>query len=421
MAKIPGMRKTLSAPGLLKEVRACFDRIEDPIMSRGLNQTDCLMSGLAVFGMKYPSLLKFDDAVHSDEAVLSNLETLYGVGRVPSDTAMRERLDEVDPRQLRHCFTKLFQLLQRGKELEGYTYLNEHYVLSIDGTGYFSSDKVHCQNCCEKHRRDGTTTYYHQMLGAVLVHPERKEVFPFAPEPILKKDGARKNDCERNAAVRLLEDVRREHPHLKLIVVEDGLASNGPHINLLKGLDLRFILGAKPGDHKFLFEWVNSAPSVEHQEFTDENDIRHEFRYLNGVPLNDTHFDLEVNFLEYWEKRPNGKKQRFSWVTDLPINEENAMQLMRAGRARWKIENETFNTLKNQGYCFEHNFGHGEKNLSTVFAFLMMLAFLIDQIQQRCCKLFRQAQMEARRSSYFWEKVRGFVPQLLPEGLGNAL
>ena len=76
----------------------------------------------------------------------------------------------------------------------------------------------------------------------------------------MAKDGAKKNDCE--AAARLLEDVRREHPHLKL--VEDGLA--GPHINLLKGLDLR--LGAKPGDHKFLFEWVNNAPSVEHREFT---------------------------------------------------------------------------------------------------------------------------------------------------------
>ena len=185
MAKIPGMRKTLSAPGLLKEVRACFDRIEDPI--RGLNQTDCL--GLAVFGMKYPSLLKFDEAAHYNEAVLSNLATLYGVGRVPSDTAMRERLDEVDPRQLRHCFTKLFQLLQRGKELEEYTYLNGHYVLSIDGTGYFSSDKVHCQNCCEKHRRDGTTTYYHQMLGAVLVR--RKEVFPFAPD---SEEGRRKKE-----------------------------------------------------------------------------------------------------------------------------------------------------------------------------------------------------------------------------------
>ncbi len=407
MARIPGMRKTLSAPGLLKEVRACFDRIEDPIASRGLNQTDCLMSGLAVFGMKYASLLQFDEAAHADEAVRHNLATLYGVKRVPSDTAMRERLDEVCPRQLRRCFTKMFQVLQRGKGLEQYTCLNGHYALSIDGTGYFSSNKVHCKNCCEKHHRDGTITYYHQMLGAVLVHPEQKEVFPFAPEPILKEDGAKKNDCERNAAKRLLEDVRREHPHLKLVVLEDGLASNGPHVNLLKELDMRFILGAKPGDHKFLFEWVNNAPSVERREFTDGDNIRHEFRYLNGVPLNDTHFDLKVNFLEYWEKLPNGKKQRFSWVTDLPIDEGNLMELMRTGRARWKIENETFNTLKNQGYCFEHNFGHGNKNLSTVFAFLMMLAFLIDQIQQRCCKLFQQAQTKAKRPIYFWEKARG--------------
>ena len=403
MARTPAMRKTLSAPGLLKEVRACFDRIEDPVASRGLSQTGCLMSGLAMFGMKYPSLLKFEESVH--EAIRHNLATLYGVKRVPSDTGMRERLDEVDPRQLRPCFTKLFRLLQRGRELEEYAYLNGHYLLSIDGTGYFSSDKVHCRNCCEKHRRDGTTTYYHQMLGAVLVHPDRKEVFPLAPEPILKEDGARKNDCERNASKRLLEDLRREHPHLKLIVLEDGLASNGPHINKLKELGLSFILGAKPGDHKFLFDW--RMPSVERRVFTDRNDVRHEFRYLNGVPLNDTHFDLEVNFLEYWEKHPDGKEQRFSWVTDLLIEEENLMGIMRAGRARWKIENETFNTLKNQDYRFEHNFGHGKKNLSTVFAYLMILAFLIDQIQLRCCHLFQQAQAKAKRTLYFWEKVRG--------------
>ena len=103
-----------------------------------------------------------------------------------------------------------------------------------DGTGYFSSSRVHCKNCCEKHHKDGRVTYYHQMLGAVVVHPEQREVFPLAPEPIVKGDGATKNDCERNAAKRLLGDVRREHPHLKLIVVEDGLASNGPHIQLLK-------------------------------------------------------------------------------------------------------------------------------------------------------------------------------------------
>ena len=201
------------------------------------------------------------------------------------------------------------------------------------------------------------------------------EVFPLAPEPIVKGDGANeKNDCERNAAKRLLSDVRREHPHLRLVVVEDSLASNGPHIKLLKQLDMRFIVGAKRADHKALFEWVEATErvkpgAVKHLEHTDEHGVHHRFRSLNDVPLNDTHFELEVNFLEYWETRPDGKEQHFAWVTDLRIDDANVMALMRAARARWRIGNETFNTLKNQGYRFEHNFGHGHKHLSTVFAY----------------------------------------------------
>ena len=413
---IPRFRQALSAPGLLKEVRTCFARVEDGVASRGLNLTDCLMSGLAIFGMKYPSLLQFDRDSRGDGTVGANLRSLYGVARAPSDTALRERLDEVDPRTLRRAFTRLFHVLQRGGGLQGFTTLDGHYLLSVDGTGYFSSSRVHCASCCEKHHRDGRTTYYHQMLGAVVVHPKQREVFVLAPEPIVKGDGATKNDCERTAAKRLLSDVRREHPHLKLIVVEDSLASNGPHIQGLKRLGLRFILGAKRGDHAFLYDWVDATPGVETVEVTDEAGVRHWFRYLNGVPLNDAHFELEVNFLEYWERRPNGKEQHFAWVTDLPIKESTVMELMRAGRARWRIENETFNTLKNQGYSFEHNFGHGEKQLSTVFAYLMMLAFLIDQIQQRCCRVFQQARAKAGRARYFWEKVRGlFLHYRLPD------
>ena len=255
-------------------------------------------------------------------------------------------------------------------------------------------------SACTGHTgRDGRTTYYRQLLGAVLVLPAHREVFALAPEPIVKADGRKKNDCERNASKRLLRDVRREHPHLKLIVVEDALASNGPHIELLKALDMRFVLGVKPGDHGFLFQWVDTTPGTRTFETTDAKGVRHRFRYLNGAPLNDANFQLEVNFLEYWERKPNnGKQQRFSWVTDLPIDESNLMDLMRAGRARWRIENETFNTLKNAGYGFEHNYGHGEKHLATVFAHLMMLAFLIDQVQQRCCALFRAAKAGAGRA-----------------------
>ena len=333
------LRKTLSAPGLLRGVRKSFDKLEDPVSARRFRLSDCLMSGLAVFGLKYPSLLRFDRDARTDEVVRANLSSLYGIERAPCDTALRERLDEVDPRELRGVFKRVFAQLQRGKGLAGFTWLDGHYLLSVDGTGYFSSSSVHCEHCCEKHHKDGHVTYYHQMLGAVVVHPEQREVFPLAPEPIVKGDGATKNDCECNAAKRMLEDVRREHPHLKLIVVEDGLASNGPHINLLKSLDMRFILGAKPGDHKALFEWVASTErmntgAVKHVEHTDAQGVHHRFRYLNAAPLNDTHFELEVNFLEYWETRPDGKTQRFSWVTDLPIDDTNVMALMRGARAR---------------------------------------------------------------------------------------
>lgn len=399
------MHPTLGARGLLKTVRSNFSQIKDGRKRPEVPLTDHLMSGLAVFGLKYPSLLDFDgDRVAP--VVASNLRHLYGIKRVPCDTSLRECLDEVSPDDLRRVFKQLFAQLQRGKGLEGMRYLDGHYLLSIDGTGYFSSKTVHCPQCCEKHHRNGQITYYHQMLGAVLVHPDQAEVFPLAPEAMIKQDGARKNDCERNAAKRLLSHVRREHPHLKLLVVEDALASNGPHIQWLQSLDMRFILGAKQSDHGFLFDWVTHSRETNTYEYTDGKGVHHRFRYLNAAPLNEANFELEINFLEYWETKPGGKIQHFSWVSDILLTADNVRKIMRAGRARWKIENETFNTLKNQGYHFEHNFGHGNKHLATVFSHLMMLAFLVDQIQQRCCQLFKLALTVAERKLYFWRKLR---------------
>ena len=91
----------------------------------------------------------------------------------------------------------------------------------------------------------------------------------------------------------------------------------------------------------------------------------------------------------------------------LPVDDAKTMELMRAGRVRWRIENETFNPLKNQGDCFEYNFGHGNKHLAAVFAYRMMLALLIDRVQQRGRALFRKARAKAERPRYFWEKLRG--------------
>jgi len=290
-----------------------------------------------------------------------------------------------------------------------------------DGTGFFSSKKVHCENCCEKHhKKDGSVTYYHQMLGAAIAHPDLKEVIPICPEPIMKEDGAKKNDCERNAAVRLLKNFRREHPHLPVIIVEDALSSNGPHLQLLKDLNMSFITVVKPDGNKALFDWVESFDRGEDRsnrddsqgEFSvvDDQRITRKFRFVNNIPLNDTHKELKVNFLEFREIGKEGNTlYHNTWITDISILQENAHMITRGGRARWHIENETFNTLKNQGYHFEHNFGHGYKHPGTVFAMLMMMAFLIDQTEQLCCGLFQNALKKLKsKKSRLWRRVRGF-------------
>jgi hypothetical protein len=123
------------------------------------------------------------------------------------------------------------------------------------------------------------------------------------------------------------------------------------------------------------------------------------------MPLNESRSDVRVNFIEYWEVSED-KVQHFSWVTDFRVTKYNVYKLMRGGRARWKIENETFNTLKNQGYNFDHNYGHGEQHLSVVFATLMMLAFLVDQTQQLCCALFQAVWHQLGSKRLLWERMR---------------
>src|SRR5215510_14320094 len=259
------------------------------------------------------------------------------------------------------------------------------------------------------HHHNGTITDAHQMLGAVLLHPDQRAVIPLMPEPIVQQDGTNKNDCERAAAKRLIAKLRQDHPHLPLIVTEDSLSSNGPHIAMLQDHDLLYILGVKEGDHTFLFEQVAAAEHAGHVIYYDRDDqetgLHHRFRFVSDVSLNETHADLRVNFLECWEW-DGDKVQHFSWVTDLCVTKGTVYQLMRGGRARWKIENETFNTLKNQGYNFEHNFGHGYQHLSVVFALLMMLAFLVDQVQQMCCPLFQAVWAQLGSKRRLWEKLR---------------
>ena len=397
------LKKNLCASKFIKTLLHEFSKVRDPRQFVGVNRIslgDCLLACFAIFSLKWPSLLRYEQE-KTDSKTLKNLENLYYIKSPPSDTYMRERLDALEPYALRPSFKRIFFLLQRGKALESFQFLDGYYLLSVDGTGHFSSDKVHCSNCCEKHHFDGKITYYHQMLAAVILHPDHRVVIPLCPEFIQKQDGSNKNDCEQNASKRLLGNLRREHPHLKIMLVEDALSANAPHIRLLQSLGMRFLIVAKGQ-----FDYLKHQELSIH-EFRDESGTRYQYRFANGIPLNGVAPDIKVNFFECTETDLKGKEKHFAWITDVEISSENVHQLMRGGRSRWKIENETFNTLKNQGYHFEHNFGHGNKNLCSVMALLMMLAFLIDQAQLLACNVFQRARAKAKTNYAMWEDMRG--------------
>lgn len=175
---------------------------------------------------------------------------------------------------------------------------------------------------------------------------------------------------------------------------------------------MRYIVGVKPGDHKFLFNLVKQFNCGDYTHQTNDGST-HRYRYLNQVQLNNSHPDFKVNFIEYWETDKNGNEQHFCWVTDILITKSNIYQLMRGGRINWRIENNTFNTLKNQDYHFSHNFGHGYKNLCSIFGMLMMLAFFIDQIQELYCQQFKAARAKFKSRTSLWEKIRAMFKEFL--------
>lgn len=376
---------------------------------------DCLMSALAMMFFQDPSLLSFQRRMQ-DRMQCSNLKNMFNVRDIPGDAVLRKVLDAVDTQKISPCFSVLFQHLQRGKQLLPYQLDNGHYLIALDGSQYFSSENINCPSCLTYKGAKSKARYSHQILQAVLLHPDMRQVIPLAPEPIIKTDGNDKNDCERSAGKRLVGKIRRVHPKLKIMIIGDGLYSNQPFIDALTESGMSFVLVAKPTDHKVLFQWVDEIDAlkgVDHLELADSKGRRHLYRWVNQVPLNGTRNADHINFFEYWLTVGQKATYHNSWVTDQPISRENIVELVKAGRARWKIENETFNTLKNQGYHIEHNFGHGQQYLSNNFFVLNLLAFFIHQILELCDSGYQYCRSKFSSRREYWNNLRIAIHMML--------
>jgi hypothetical protein len=354
-----------------------------------------------------PSLLQFQQRME-DEAHMNNLTTLFHVHSIPKDTQMRNVIDGADPSELTPLFDDFFRPLQRGKHLEQYQVLGGRYIVALDGSQYFASEKISCPGCLIREGKKGTIRYSHQIVQPAIMNPDMRQVIPLCPEEVRNTDGKEKQDCEINAGKRALAKIRKSHPKLSLIVVGDSLYNKQPTVETISDLHMDYVLVAKPDDHRKLTEWVGEMRILkEVKRLTVKEKMRtHIYEWVSDMPLNDNKETVTVNYFEYWIKEEGKTAYHNSWVTNLPVHDDTIRTMVKIGRCRWKIENEGFNTLKNQGYTIEHNFGHGKEHLSFNFFLLNLLAFFMHQIFELTYLPYQQLRKKFGSKRNLWDHLR---------------
>lgn len=388
---------------------------------------DVLMSGFAMLFFQDPSMLQFQERMMRRKG-RANLQTMFGVREVPKETQLRERLDRVEFEGVRELLPQLFAHVRRAgwarewrSEISAGDGADKFYVLAVDGSDYFSSAALSCPNCLVCTGRDGQAHYRHTVVAATLVKSGKREILPLDAEMCARQDGSEKQDCELAAGKRLVSRVRAEHRHLPVVVTADDLFSHVPFVEACQDARMSFVLVAKPLSHKELFEWVEDLARLGESEQVEWSVgalcQRRWFqaRIVRHVPLR-ADAQVTVNFVEVWERDKTGAEiYHNSWVTDVAVTAHNVAEVVGIGRAKWKIENEQFNIQKNHGYHLEHNYGHGQQNLSAVFYYLNLLAYLTHVILGRGDREFQRARATVRSLEAFWSEMRTLMRRLLWE------
>ena len=421
-------KKNLSFSSLRSLLSECFNKIQEFRQNGKISYSmhDVMMSGFACMYFQDPSLLQFQERMQKKKQHRNNLATLFGVKDIPKDNQLRNIVDEVESDEFRYFFEEYIRKLQRSKHLKEYQILPNLYLHTLDATGFFSSENISCPCCLtqthNKDEEDEKIRFMHQALQIAIMHPDKRQVIPLMPEEIKNTDGQTKQDCEVNAAKRLIGKLKTAHPRLGIILLGDDIYSRQPMIEEAKNHGMHYLFVAKPSSHKYLQEWINAyknLPSCEHTDFAKGE--RYVLEWVNGVPLHGGEGAIAVNYLlcrvYKKDKKTGEEKQAYqnSWVTDIELKESVVYKLARGGRCRWRIENECFNTLKNQGYHVERNYGHGEKNLCFNFYLFTLIAFSFHQVHELTDKLYQTCRAGFCSKRLMWEKLRSYIDLLIFE------
>lgn len=378
------MKKAGNFDAVINLFHTVLDKLTDK--RSGKNKTyemkDAALSAFSVFFTQNPSFLAYQNLM-SERRGKNNAQSLFGVHKIPCDNQIRQLLDGVKPQEIYPVFEEIEKVLIQQGEVDKFRSYQQNLLLALDGTEYFSSQKIHCPQCSTRKLRSAKQEYFHSVITPVIVSPQKSQAIPLIPEFIVPQDGHDKQDCETAAAKRWLKQFGTKYKSLSVTVLGDDLYCRQPLCQLLEEQNLDFILVCKASSHPTLYEHlegIDLPTLIRHQGHGKKARI-YTYRYLNQVPLRDGDDALLVNWCELTITRTNGEMVfQNSFATNHLITEYSVAPLIRDGRSRWKIENENNNTLKTKGYNLSHNFGHGKKYLSCNLATLNILSFLFHTL-----------------------------------------
>ena len=376
---------------------------------------DIGLSAFSLFFMQSESFLSYQRGLEEGRKT-SNCHSLFGMKAIPTDNHIRSMLDPVDPSHLQPAFDGVLDVLRRRGGLEAFQRLDGRLLIALDGTEYFCSQKLGCPQCLTRKRSNGKTESYHSMLAATIVAPGHAMALPLMPEFIAPQDGAEKQDCERNAAKRWLSTQGERVKDLRPIYLGDDLFACQPIADAIMAAGGDFLLTAKGSSHKALYDFMDGAVIEEHtvKQKTPGKRLTYRYRWFEKAPLRDGKDGMLVNWIGVAITDAKGKVTYDSaFVTSLPVTRDTVAEIVACARARWKIENESFNVLKSNGYHLEHNFGHGKQHLAMMFAALNLLAFAIHTVCDCLEQIWVEARTAKRARTRFFEHIRTITAYLV--------
>jgi len=412
------MYEALKLTRMIKGLEQTFEKF--PEHRRGKNSqyeiADAGMGAFSVFFTQSPSFLAYQRDLKLRKG-RSNAEKLFALRDIPSDNQIRSLLDPISPRHLEAYYRQIFRDLERDGVLKGFQSFANTLLVAIDGTEYFSSKKIACEQCSQRILKSGEINYFHSVLTPVIVQPGNEHVISLEPEFIIPQDGHEKQDCEIQAGKRWLEKHGDFYAKRGVTILGDDLYSRQPFCQALRDKRLHFILVCKPDSHVSLYETVEflNAQGVLGEKVVRKWNGRyaeiHTYRCANKLHLNGDPAALEVNWCELTITREDTGAVLYknAFVTDFEVSDTTIEAIVRDGRARWKVENENNNVLKTKGYHIEHNFGHGHQHLASLLLSLNLLAFLFHTILDLVNEQYRAIRQKLGRRRTFFQDLEALL------------